>query len=83
MIRFNRTNKRGQISAHKSDILTHDWIEAANLAYLYKGSEKTNILPLPGILFTLMLPPWASINSFEIASPKPVLLACVAPGTLK
>src|SRR5450755_149319 len=51
--------------------------------YPVEASEKLNSLPSPIWLFTQIFPPWASINSFEMASPRPVLERSWEPGTLK
>ncbi len=47
------------------------------------GRLKLNNAPLSGSLTTPMVPPWASMNSFEMARPRPVLLFSTPPGTLK
>ena len=40
--------------------------------YLSDGNQTENTLPSPGVLSTVMRPPWASTISLVIASPNPV-----------
>ena len=49
----------------------------------YALNEKLNTLPSPGVLVTRMAPPWASMNSREMARPRPVPPLDWLPGTLK
>jgi len=61
-------------------------IDELNLKIVWCTYEETaklklKRLPEPGLDSALMLPPWASINSLQIASPSPV--PSFVPGTRK